>query len=82
MKPPIVLKIWLLLLLLQFGCAPQNVEEENIYYVAKIFNEEYDEVWDTLRQRKRNYSNGLDFRSQITRYLEMVCKGFARQKRQ
>ncbi|MBW2221222.1 MAG: outer membrane protein assembly factor BamC [Deltaproteobacteria bacterium] len=48
MKPPIVLKIWLLLLLLQFGCAPQNVEEENIYYVAKIFNEEYDEVWDTL----------------------------------
>jgi len=47
-KPPIVLKIWLLLLLLQFGCAPQNVEEENIYYVAKIFNEEYDEVWDTL----------------------------------
>ena len=48
MKPAIVLKIGLLLLLLQFGCTHQNVEEENIYYVAKIFNEEYDEVWDTL----------------------------------
>ena len=48
MKTLIVLKIGLLLLLLQFGCIHQNVEEENIYYVAKIFNEEYDEVWDTL----------------------------------
>jgi len=48
MKTLIVLKIGLLLLLLQFGCTHQNVEEENIYYVAKIFNEEYDEVWDTL----------------------------------
>ena len=48
MKPPIVLKIGLLILLLQCGCTPQNFEEDNIYYVAKIFNEEYDEVWDTL----------------------------------
>ncbi len=48
MKPPIVSKIGLLLLLLQFGCTPQNFEEDNIYYVAKIFNEAYDEVWDTL----------------------------------
>ena len=50
MKPPIVLKIGLLLLLLQFGCTPQNVEEENIYYSAKIFNAAYDEVWDTLER--------------------------------
>ena len=48
MKTLIVLKIGLIVLLLQFGCTHQNVEEENIYYVAKIFNEEYDEVWDTL----------------------------------
>ena len=48
MKPPIVLKICLLLLLLQFGCTPQNVEEENIYYSAKIFNAAYNEVWGTL----------------------------------
>ena len=48
MKSQIVLKIGLVLLLLQFGCTPRNIEEDNIYYVAKIFNEEYDEVWDTL----------------------------------
>jgi uncharacterized lipoprotein len=69
MKPPIVLKIGLLLLLYQFGCTPQNVEQENIYYSAKIFNAAYDDVWDTLEGimveelmypiRKKNKERGI-----------------------
>ncbi len=48
MKTPMVIKIGLFLLLLQSGCTAPNIEEENMYYISKVFNEEYDEVWDTL----------------------------------
>lgn len=48
MKTADFLNLSFLLLLLLFGCTPKNVEEENIYYVAKIFNAGYDEVWDEM----------------------------------
>ena len=48
MKSAYVLMLGFLALLLQFGCTPKNVEEENIYYVAKIVNAEYDAVWSEL----------------------------------
>ena len=69
MKRLIGFKIVLLLLFLQFGCTPQNVEKENIYFSAKIFNATYDEVWETLESimaeelmypiRKKNKERGI-----------------------
>lgn len=48
MRQPILLIALFLLLFCPFACTPQNVEEENIYFAAKIINAEYDQVWETL----------------------------------
>jgi len=40
----------LVLLSLQFGCTPQQIDKEHYYCFSKTFAKEYDKVWKTLEE--------------------------------
>lgn len=52
MKLPSIKTVFLLLvlLLLQFGCASQQIDREHDYYSSITFAKEYDEVWKTMEE--------------------------------